>query len=75
MELDNTPLVLLVQPLPENEFDKVIFFWYPIMFNWDFVKSIFTAGFVSQWVLNEDPTAWLDGARQHPISFSGPALA
>jgi hypothetical protein len=76
MELDNTLLVLLVQPLDDNEFEKVIIFlWYPIMFNWDFVKSIFTAGFAGQGVLNEDPTVWLDGARQHPISFIGPVLA
>jgi hypothetical protein len=45
------------------------------MFNWDFVESNFTAGFAGQWVLNEDPTARLDLARQHPISFIGPALA
>jgi hypothetical protein len=76
MELDNTLLVLLVQRLLENEFDKVIIFlWCPIMFNWDFVKSIFPTGFAGQGVLNEDPTVWLDGARQHPISFVGPALA
>jgi hypothetical protein len=41
----------------------------------DFVESIFTAGFASQGVLNEDPTVWQDGARQHPISFIGSALA
>jgi hypothetical protein len=66
----------LVQPFHENEFDNVIIFlWYPILFNWDFVESIFPTGFAGQWVLNEDPTVWLDGARQHPISFIGSALA
>jgi hypothetical protein len=45
------------------------------MFNWDFVKSIFPTGFAGQGVLNEDPTVWLDGARQHPMSLIGPVLA
>jgi hypothetical protein len=75
MELDNTPLVLLVQPLHENEFDSHNFLWCPIMFNWDFVESNFTAGFAGQWVLIKDPGVRLDGARQHPISFISPALA
>ncbi len=57
-------LVLLVLPLPENEFDKVIiFWWYHILLNWEFVKSIFMAGFASQGVLTKDSIDWIYEAR------------
>jgi hypothetical protein len=79
MELGYPPpptLVLLVLPLPENAFNKVIIvWWYFTLLNWDFAESIFTASFASQGVHNKDTIAWKDGAKLHPISFIGPTLA
>jgi hypothetical protein len=43
------------------------FWWDPTWRNWDFIKSIFTAGFAGQRDLDKDPTAWLDGARPPPL--------
>jgi hypothetical protein len=33
------------------------FWWYPTWRNWDFIKSIFPAGFAGQLDLEKDPTA------------------
>jgi hypothetical protein len=34
-----------------------------MLFHWDFIKSIFLAGFADQVILNEDSTFWIDGTR------------
>ncbi len=42
--------------------------------NWSYALIIFSASFAGQWVLNKDPTVWLDGVWQtHNSPYSVPA--